>query len=119
MSDTLSKIENSDEQPKASKAKGSKLAVNEQAAAISLNNASESYNDGQKLAMDSAMSFVEGFCETSELVTEAVGQEIAKARRGFSRAIASGLQEAQQTEDRDAFLTDFTARLSSRISSLK
>lgn len=101
------------QEPKAKKSKGSRLAVNEQAADIALTSATASYADGEALALQEAQGLVMGYVETSQAVTEVVAAQIEKARQGFSSAIRSGAPQARQGEDREAFLTGFSAQLSS------
>lgn len=93
--------------------KGSRLAVNQQAAQISATSASASYGDGEALALQEAEGFVMGYVETSQAVTELVAVQIEAAREGFSAAICSSAPSGRQGEDREAFLQDFGARLRS------
>lgn len=103
----------------AQRSKTSGLAVNQQAAQISKRSATASYGDGEALALQEAEGLVMGYVQTSQAVTEVVATQIEQARQGFSAAIRSASSPVRSEGDREAFLTDFGARLSSLTGSLE
>lgn len=93
--------------------KGSRLAINEQAAQISRASAGKSYQDGENLAITEAKGLVLGYVETSQAITEMVAEELERARAGFSEALSSCQPEAPATRDKESFLSDFRSELAS------